>query len=142
MWRANNRRDMAADRQDVERTVVKTYVPEYQKREWESHAEDLGMTQSEFLRVMVQAGRKGFLADGKEQRRSSGAEDEDPGGDVFEDRILEVLRSEGCCSWDELVERLTDDVEGRVEDALQGLQRENRVGYSGREGGYTLLEDP
>lgn len=141
MWTAYDGRDMAADRQDVERTVVKTYVPEYQKREWESHAEDLGMTQSEFLRVMVQAGRKGFLDD-REERRSSDADDEDPRGDVFEDRILEVLRSEGCCSWDELVDRLTDDVETRLEDALQELQRENRVGYSGREGGYTLLEEP
>jgi len=132
--------NMAADRQDVERTVVKTYVPEYQKREWERHAEEMDVTQSEYVRLMVQAGRKGFLAE-IEEPRSSAEEDDSPRGEVLEDRVLGVLRSEECCSWDELVERLTDDVESRMEDALQQLQRENRVGYSGRQGGYTLLED-
>lgn len=126
---------MVADGQ--ERTVVKTYVPEYQKDEWERHADDLDMSRSEYLRVMVQAGRKGFL----EESRSSPAEETDPRGEPLEDRIVEVLRSEGVCSWDHLVEALTDDIEDRMDQALEELQRENLVGYSGREGGYTLLED-
>jgi len=126
---------MAADGQ--ERAVAKTYVPEYQKAEWERHAEKLDMTQSEYLRVMVQAGRKGFL----EETRSSSAEETDPRSEGLEDRIVDVLRSEEVCSWDRLVEALTEDLEDRVEEALEELQRENLVTYSGRDGGYTLLDD-
>lgn len=137
MWDRVHHADMDLEEQDVDRSVVKTYVPEYQKDEWEDHAEELGMTQSEYVRVMVQAGRSGFLTD---ETGSTDSRDATPGGDVFEARILDVLRSEGPCSWDELLERVTDDVEDRMEETLQELQRENAVGYSGRDGGYTLLE--
>jgi len=43
-----------------DRRSVKTYVPEDQKAIWQDHADDLGMSQSEFVRTMVQAGRRGF----------------------------------------------------------------------------------
>ena len=49
---------MAADGE--ERTSVRTYVPEYQKEAWAAHADELDMSQSEFVRTMVQAGRSGF----------------------------------------------------------------------------------
>ena len=46
-----------------DRVSVKTSVPEYQKRAWTENADAMDMTQSEFVRTMVQAGRRGFEAD-------------------------------------------------------------------------------
>ncbi|MFT4957036.1 MAG: hypothetical protein ACI9EZ_000344, partial [Halobacteriales archaeon] len=54
---------------DTERSVVKTYVPAYQKALWQRQAETLEMSQSEFVRTMVQAGRRGF--DGFEDEQTS-----------------------------------------------------------------------
>lgn len=128
---------MAADGQETERSVVKTYVPEYQKSEWQAHADELGTTDSEYVRLMVQAGRSGFLDD----RRSSATGDGNPRGSGLEDRILDVLRSEEYCSWDQLVDHVTDDIEERIEQALLTLQNENLVNHNPRLGGYAIIED-
>jgi hypothetical protein len=129
------------DEDDTARTSVRTYLPEYQKTEWESHADALGMSRSEFVRSMVQAGRRGFLENG-----SSPA---DPGGNGsgtgakeadLQPVILDAL-SEEALGWEELLATVTDDVEGRLEETLQDLQEEDQVRYSGRDGGYTLVDD-
>lgn len=119
---------------DTERTVVKTYLPAYQKERWREHADELGMNQSEFIKSMVQAGRHRFDPANDSGRPTS--EDETPGDDDLEERVLGVLR-EGYCSWDDLVESLTEDLEDRLETTLERLQSENEVRYSGRRGGYT-----
>jgi hypothetical protein len=133
--------DAAASR-EVEQTSVKVYVPRYQKERWREHADDLDMNQSEFVRTMVQAGRRGFEfedstpePDRTEEGRSPGS---DPGGRGLEDRVLDVLSDEGYLSWDELVAALSEDLEDRLEDALDSLQAANRVQHSGRRGGYTV----
>ena len=138
---------------DTSRTAVKTYVPAYQKEQWKEHADELDMTQSEFVRTMVQAGRRGFEpseddpassmpSEGPDRPSDSNpAEADDDGatpGVGLEERVVDLLEREGCLAWDELVEELTDDIERRLDDAMQELQDENRVRYSGREGGYTL----
>lgn len=126
---------MASDT-DTERKVVKTYVPSYQKEEWREHANELGMNQSEFVKSMVQAGRHdlGVIDAGEPP-----SEDETPRGDGFEDRVLDILRDE-YCSWDALVESLTENIEDRLEATLQRLQSENRVQYNGRRDGYTATD--
>lgn len=133
---------------DTERAVVKTYVPAYQKAAWVEHAEALDMSQSEFVRTMVQAGRRDFAVDAFPEddggaRQESDEANEAPSGEdlsAFEDRVYALLRDE-TRSWDELLEAVTDDVEGRLEDALQSLQADNRVVYSGRNGGYEAVEE-
>jgi len=127
---------MTADGEDTSRTQVRTYVPAYQKSEWESHADELDMSQSEFVRTMVQAGRRDFAVDPEKTEDS----DTNPPGQAFEDRVLDVLSREGPKPWDELVEALVDDVEEQLDEALAGLQEQNRIRYSGRDGGYTLVE--
>ena len=127
---------MSADGVDTERATVKTYVPVYQKAEWQAHADDLDMTQSEFVRTMVQAGRRQFDLDPVEAEDSG----PDPGGQGLEEHVLDVLGSEGALAWDDLLETLTEDIEDRLDEALDELQSDNRVKYSGREGGYTLAE--
>lgn len=69
------------------------------------------------------------------------SEDSNPGGDGLETRLLNLLDSEAHLSWDQLVEELAGDFEDRLEETLQELQNENRVQYSGREGGYTVVDD-
>lgn len=119
---------------DATRTAVKTYVPAYQRDEWATHAERLDMSQSEFVRTMVQAGRRTFsVSEDPPSDRSN------PGGDGFEDRVLEVLDAAAPLSFDELVAALTDDVEGQLEDAIEALQAGNRIKHSPRKG-YALAD--
>lgn len=127
---------MVAEGTDAERTVVKTYVPAHQKDTWSEHADRLDMSQSEFLRTMVQAGRRSFEIDPEEP----GSGGSNPGSDALEDRILRLLRDGGGREFDELVAALTDDLEDRVDEALDELQRDDLVRFSGRDGRYELVE--
>lgn len=121
---------------ETERTAVKTYVPAYQKAEWRAHADELDMSQSEFVRTMVQAGRREFEVEPVEPEDS----DTDPGGEGVKDRVIEALTDADTLDWDELVEQITDTIEDQIDDALAELQDANRIRYSGRAGGYTLIE--
>ena len=125
---------------DTERTTVMTYVPAYQKAEWKSHAEELGMSQAEYVRTMVQAGRKGFELDTESPDLEGSSERSNPGGHGLETRVLEALESGDPHSWEELVESLSSNFEDRLEETLESLQAENRIRYSGRKGGYTVVD--
>jgi hypothetical protein len=117
--------------------VVRTYVPPEQKSEWRAHADELDMSQSEYLRTMVQAGRRGFLADHEE----GGSGGVNPGGSALEDRVLDVVDSSGVASWDELVAALSEDFENRVEDAVQELSDRGEIRYDPRQDGYVRQKD-
>ncbi|MFC7199455.1 DUF5805 domain-containing protein [Halospeciosus flavus] len=135
---------------DAERTAVRTYVPAAQKERWKEHADELDMSQSEFVRTMVQAGRRGFLDGESTGERDSGSGpdreeprsgDATPGGHGLEDAVLEALDRGGPLGWDDLVDAVTGEIEDEVEETLDDLQRANRVRYSGRDGGYVLVDD-
>lgn len=130
-----------SEERETDRTIVKTHVPAYQKRIWVDHADQLGMSQSEFLRTMVQAGRSGFEPTGGSANSSSEAT-ETPDDRDLETRIETILAESDSLSWDGLVAALTDNLEDRLDETLETLQEENRVRYSGRNGGYTLNERP
>ncbi|ELY82275.1 DUF5805 domain-containing protein [Natrinema pallidum] len=123
------------DSTDTEKTAVKTYVPTYQKEEWQSHADRLDMSQSEFVRTMVQAGRRGFESGSTEPDSSA----PDPGGNGLETQVLELLSAD-TYSWDELLEAVADDIESRLDETLEELQSANQIRYSGRHGGYTTVD--
>ena len=121
---------------DEDSVAVKTYVPPYQKERWQEHADRLGMSQSEFVRTMVQAGRRDFEV----PERSAGSEESgEAATSGLEPRVKELLDRKDGRSWDELVEAVTEDTEDRLEAALDALQERNVVKYSGREG-YVLAE--
>jgi len=129
---------------DTERTAVRTYVPAYQCEEWDSHAEDLGMSRSEFVRTMVQAGRREFGAeesDAESGEDSTGAGDGADNRSDLETRVLDALESAEFLTWEELVGELTADIEQRLEATLDDLQSRDRVRYSGRNGGYTIRDE-
>jgi hypothetical protein len=120
-----------------ERVRVVTYVPDHQKRQWEQRAQELDMSTSEYVRTMAQAGSRGF---DEQTAVETGSTDATPGDDGLESRVLDALHEAEHLSWEELLATVTDDVEQRLEETLDSLQSDNRVKYSGRDGGYVLDE--
>jgi len=127
-----------------ERVRAVTYVPRRQKETWADHAERLDMSQAEFLRTMVQAGRCGFeIEAGETNSGETDSRDATPGVEArkpIEDRVLAILREEGHADWDDLVTEITADIEDRLETAIEELQRDGRVTHSPRRG-YTVVEN-
>jgi hypothetical protein len=119
--------------------AVKTYVPAYQRETWRDHADDLGMSLSEFLRTMTQAGRRGFVEAGSREPAEGDDPDANPGGDGLEDLVLDAV-ADGPASWDDLLDAATGDVESRLDETLSRLQEQDRLRYSGREGGYVRVD--
>ncbi|PSP59139.1 hypothetical protein BRC72_02105 [Halobacteriales archaeon QH_7_66_36] len=131
---------------ETQRVGVRTYVPRFQKSEWAEEAAALDMSQAEFVRTMVQAGRRSFQldeSDGPTDRNvdETRSGDATPRVDGLQDRLLGLLDSSEHLSWDELIAGLTDDIEDRLDAALSDLQEQGRVTHSGRHGGYTLVND-
>lgn len=127
---------------DTERTVVKTYVPAYQREVWDDHAEELDMSRSEFVKTMVQAGRRGFSAEtgqaaDRERNHSEDTTSTAGADESLETEVVEMLSTEPR-DWDELLAALTAEVEEGLDETLQALQDAGRVRYSGRDGGYVL----
>jgi hypothetical protein len=138
---------------DTSRAVVQTYVPTYQKSSWQAHADELGMSQSEFVRTMVQAGRRLYDTDETLDAGPAGSVDGDgDGGDTastdvqadgvgdLESLVVATLDDGEYLTWDELSDAVTGRLEERLDETLQELQAANRIQYSGRHGGYTLTE--
>ncbi|MFB6178924.1 MAG: DUF5805 domain-containing protein [Halorientalis sp.] len=124
---------------DTFRTAVRTYVPAYQKETWERQAEELDMSLSEFVRTMVQAGRRGFAGGQTPDGDHEHADADDTGiesNDDLEARVVSALAESEPLSWDELLAAVTGDIESALDDTLQRMQAANRIQYSGRDGGY------
>lgn len=139
---------MAADSENTSKVVVQTYLPEYQRNKWDAHADDLDMSRSEFVKTMVQAGRRGFEGTPRPEREPVGPAsssetpteqpDSSQGTETLEETVLDALSAEDHLSWDELLNAVTEEIESQLEETLQELQADDRVRYSGRHGGYTL----
>jgi hypothetical protein len=133
---------------DGERVSVQTYVSSSQRESWREEADDLDMSQAEYVRTMIQAGRRSFSLDTADSLNTEPRNTDEPpssnatpGVDGLKDRILDVLDSEEFADWDTLLAGVTDDIEDRLEETLDELQSEDRVRYSGRHGGYTVVDD-
>jgi len=127
--------------EETDRATVSTYVPAEQRDRWREDAEALDMSQSEFVRAMVQAGRRGFALD---EDRQTPVETDVPGanprGNDLQTALLEVLDREEQLGWADLVEELFGDLEDDIEEALLALQEEGRISHSPRNGTYSLVE--
>lgn len=127
---------------ESERVTVSTYVPPSQRDAWREDAESMGMSQSEFIRSMVQAGRRSFsLGGSSESPVEADVAGPNPRSNDRKTVVLELLRERGPLEWDDLVEALAGDLEDELETALVELQGENRIQHSGRRGGYALAGD-
>jgi hypothetical protein len=126
---------MSETERDTSRTVVQTYVPAYQREAWDEHAEQLDMSRSEFVRTMVQAGRRGFGADPEPETESGTATSSQ---ESLDDQVRDAIETSGPLSWEELLAAVTGDIESRLEATLRRLQDSDELRYSGRRGGYVL----
>jgi len=120
---------------DTSRAVVQTYVPSYQRDAWDEHADELDMSRSEFVRTMVQAGRREFGGAVDDPRDGGESNEEDLG-----DQVLADLQETDASDWDDLLSGITGDIETRLDETIQELQESGRIRYSGRDGGYVLVE--
>lgn len=135
--------------EDGSRVSVQTYVTPTQRETWRTEAAELDMSNAEYVRTMVQAGRRGFdlntSVEGSDTTSKEAAEpqslDTTPGVDGLKDRVIGVLRNSEFADWDALLAGVTDDIEERLERTLDELQSEDRIRYSGRHGGYTVVDD-
>ncbi|PSP48706.1 hypothetical protein BRC75_05805 [Halobacteriales archaeon QH_7_69_31] len=129
-----------------DRVSVQTYVPAAQREVWRDEADEMDMSQAEYVRSMVQAGRRSFDLDGSgtegaELSEERGSPAANPGGSGLKDSVLDVLESEGVADWDDIRAAATDDIDDRLEEALSDLQAEDAIRYSGRRDGYVVVED-
>ncbi|UPM43310.1 DUF5805 domain-containing protein [Halocatena salina] len=128
--------------EDDDRVSIKVHMPRWQKKRWVANADQLDMTQSEFVRSMVQAGRRGFGGESSEPPET-GSNGATPRGNDLETRVLDVLRNSDLdyLGWEELLAGVTDDIEEQLEATLDSLQETNQIKYSGRNGGYTIQNE-
>ena len=125
----------------TDRVSVQTYVPADQRDRWRKEADELDMSQAEYVRTMVQAGRRSFDLGGETTADEPRSPDATRGAEGLKDRILDVLDGTEVTDWETLLSAVTDDVEARLEEALRELRSEGRVRHSPREGGYTVVDD-
>lgn len=138
------RESLSMAEQDTERASVRTYVPAYQKQAWAKHAETLDMSLSEYVRSMVQAGKRGFdesdapgKSDDTEEPRST---DATPGVDGLESTVVDAL-ADGPREFEELVDEVAEDLRRDVDAALDRLEDEGRVEHDRLGGGYRVTDD-
>lgn len=136
---SENERDSAASA----RVRVGTYVPAWQRDAWAAHAEAMGMTQSEFVRTMVQAGRQApdigleseHTPSNPVQRPSDSLEG---GGEALAARVEQLIEREEVVDYAGLLDAFTAGFEDRLTEAISELQSANRIEHDGRAGGYVV----
>lgn len=112
---------------------VKTYLPTAQKTEWENHAAELDMSMSEFIRCMVQSGRKPFTVENDQNQ------DVTPGVDGYKTIILDILSTEPH-TWEELEDEILGELSSTLEKELQELIEAGQVTLQPRTGEYKRVE--
>lgn len=126
---------MSADSTGESSDLVRTYVPSYQKQIWEEDAEYLGMSLSEYVRTMVQAGRRDFLPEPEPNSNPV-----TPRSNALETIILDILEREPQ-SRDELLAEAAQDMEQRIIDTIVELSEADRIRFDARLNKLVLLED-
>lgn len=125
---------------EEERASIMTYIPQYQKEVWVEHAAALGMSQSEFVRTMVQAGRRDFPVPSVVDATGDPADRPQETADL-QQRVASMIDEAGVSGWDALLAEVRGDLESELEEALAALQDANQIRYDGRQGGYVRVSD-
>lgn len=118
--------------------TIEITVPPNLLGAWEHRAESAKLTLSEYVVRMAEAGRMSV------QMQPENVADETGAGlsvDQLADEVVDHLRREDAVSWDDLVGTIARGLEEDVEAALEGLQEDDVVRYSGLDGGYRLVDD-
>ncbi|MBV0900175.1 DUF5805 domain-containing protein [Haloarcula salina] len=125
---------------ETERVSARTYVPAYQRDIWDDHADRLDMSRSEFIRSMVQAGRRGYTGEDIGETPGAGDAGDDRLPAIASDAVLTALEQVDTVRYEELREILVEDMTRALDAALDELQAENAIIHT-RDEGYTLVDD-
>lgn len=101
---------------------IKLSVPEHLCEKWDEDADKYADSRSEFIRMMVEAGRKKFKA----------IEEEADESNSLGETVLEIVESnEGAAP-----EEILDELEQEMMTELERLDNSGEINYSPKEGGY------
>lgn len=118
--------------------AIEIRVPPNLLAAWEQRARKAKLSVSEYVVRMAEAGRMSV------QMEPAGVGG-DPGTTMsveqLTDDVVERLRHEDAVSWEQLLEAISSNLEENLEEALERLQADDVVRYSGLEGGYELVEE-
>lgn len=112
------------------RKRVRTSAPSEQIDQWEEEADEMNVTRAEYMRLMIQAGRRQFPICDTENTESEGIN--------VENRVLDALEKHGELTWDDLVDEAVGDVEDKVESTIEELDDQGKVSISLRDNTVTL----
>jgi metal-responsive CopG/Arc/MetJ family transcriptional regulator len=101
---------------------IKLSVPEHLCEKWDEEVEKYADSRSEFIRMMVEAGRKEFQAVESEVDESS----------ELKEILLEIVASRDGTTPEEIIEILED----KVIEELESLDEDGDIKYSPQVGGY------
>lgn len=103
---------------------IKLSVPEHLCEKWDEEVDKYADSRSEFIRMMVEAGRKEFHAIESEVDESSD----------LKQTVLEIVASQDGASTEEILDELEDD----ILEELETLDEEGEIKYSPHKGGYII----
>lgn len=110
-------------------------VPEYQHETWKDEANEMNASTSEYVRMMVQAGRNelGYS--------ESHATDSEETNDNIKSQVIEALQShDGAANWDEVRNAVLGELEAEIEEAIEELEEEGTLKTSVSSSSIQLLE--
>jgi hypothetical protein len=113
-----------------ENKEVKTRIPPEQVEIWTEEADEMNVPRSEYIRYMVQAGRRQFAF------TEAAASDTD--GTDINRRVVAALQEHNKLSWEELTNEVIGDLEDEIEDAVEELEDVGDVRTSLRNDSITL----
>ena len=120
-----------ADKRDAETVRSSFSMPDYQREVWNEEAEEMGISFGEYVRMMIQAGRRelGYTEP-----------DSDPSnGPDLESQIIDILEEhDGDATWSELIDGVLGDLEDEIEDTVGELEEEGVVETSLRSNTISL----
>lgn len=112
------------------RKRIRTSAPEEQIDQWEKEADEMNVTRAEYMRLMIQAGRRQFPVCDTGNDQSDGIN--------VENRVLDALEEHGELTWEELIETAIGDVEDKVESTIEELDAQGKVSISLRDNTVSL----
>lgn len=120
-----------------DRTSARVYLSQAEKTDWEAHADELDMSLAEFIRTMVNAGRREFDLEPVE----IGSHTTNPWGETLEKEVQELLEERGPATVADIHDDLDDVPDDRIDEHLQTLQDHGRIEHIGPGKGYALTAD-
>jgi hypothetical protein len=128
--------DDVGDTDDGAGPTLEIEVPANLQRVWEHQAKQAKLSVSEYVVRMTEAGRMSV-----QMQPAGGGDAAAMSVEQLTEEVVEQLRHEEAVAWEELLDAISKNLEEQLEEALERLQEDGVVRYSGLQGGYRLVEE-